>query len=129
MANVSSTLSSMASTLRDNGAGGHFADSVDLAAKTGVASDISTPAFTPDSNPRNVWINNKNSDFTNPANLAWDAAHESGHGGAGLADQSINGVFAYKYFGVPERAVFDALPSTDSGKAMQNPDTLVNYSW
>src|SRR5690606_39198345 len=127
MGRVASSMSSMTSTMRDDGSGGYVASAVDIAARTGDPRDANTPAATP-RGTREMWVNTQHQNFTSRSDMRLNAAHESAHPPPlGFTDQVVGNDTAYSRGDPAQRAAFGALSESNPAAALVNPDHLVRF--
>ncbi|WP_157355473.1 RHS repeat domain-containing protein [Stenotrophomonas maltophilia] len=127
MAKVASDMSSMASALRDTGAGAIPANAMTGAAMAsaypGVGGD--TLAGVPTTGPKQVIVNISHPGFSSRSTLSWGAGHETAHAVLGYRDQRMNGIPAYKFGSSEQRDVFRSLPGA---QRLINPDHLMDQA-
>ena len=119
MTKVAATLTSMAGALRDNGSGGHIAN-----ADTSLGSGTLAAAA---SGTKTIFVNPSHERFSSPSILRHAVGHESAHS-IGKKHGIVNGEPSYKYGNLGQQKAFRALPSVDPAAAMNDPDTLMDYS-
>jgi RHS repeat-associated protein len=128
MTKVAATMSSMVGALKDDGSHGFMANAMTSDAMSKKYSNFGPNVLAgvpPGSKTMVVSISNQG--FGDAPILSWVTGHESGHAAAGLSDQSVNGISAFKMGSPEQENAFKQLPAVDPAGAMQNPDTVMDY--
>ncbi|WP_057923110.1 RHS repeat domain-containing protein [Lysobacter capsici] len=126
LSKVATTMSTMASALRDDGSAGFMAEGMTASAMSAKYTNMKESVMAGVApGTKTMIVNLDHPLLGDSAKLSWTAGHESGHAALGLKDQMLGKFSAYK-FGTPmEKKAFKNLPANQK---VVNPDHIMDLA-